>query len=276
MEPSERSEAIAAARAVASSLGLAVDDAVVLRDSNKLTLRLVPSDTLARVAPAVANAAQFEVDISLALAQAGCPVATLDPRVPPRVYARDSFVITLWTYYEPTAGEISPVEYASALARLHAGMRQSDAPAPHFTERVESAGRLVASRERTPELVDADRHLLGGILRDVGYAVAQRGGEQLLHGEPHPGNLLATKNGPMFIDFETCCRGPVEFDVAHAPDQVAVRYPGLDRELLRDCRTLTLAMITTWRWDRDDQLPDGRRLGREWLDQLRVAAARRE
>lgn len=276
MEPSERSEAIAAARAVASSLGLVVDDAVVLRDSNKLTLRLVPSDTLARVAPAVGNGAQFEVDISLGLAQSGCPVAALDPRVPRRVYARDGFVITLWTYYEPTAGEVSPVEYAGALARLHAGMRESDVSAPHFTERVESAGRLVASRERTPELVDADRQLLGDILRDVGYAVAQRGGEQLLHGEPHPGNLLATKNGPMFIDFETCCRGPVEFDVAHAPDQVAVHYPGLDRELLRDCRMLALALVTTWRWDRDDQLPDGPRLGRQWLDQLRVAAARRE
>jgi hypothetical protein len=39
--------------------------------------------------------------------------------------------------------------------------------------------------------------------------------------------------------------------------------------LLRQCRTLVLAMITAWRWDRDDQFPNGRRLAREWLGDLR-------
>jgi hypothetical protein len=34
-------------------------------------------------------------------------------------------------------------------------------------------------------------------------------------------------------------------------------------------------MITTWRWDRDDQFPDGRRLGVEWLGQIRAALDRR-
>jgi hypothetical protein len=32
-----------------------------------------------------------------------------------------------------------------------------------------------------------------------------------------------------------------------------------------------LAMITAWRWDRDDLFPDGRRLGVEWLDRIRAA-----
>ena len=56
--------------------------------------------------------------------------------------------------------------------------------------------------------------------------------EQLLHGEPHPGNLLSTRTGPLFIDFETYCRGPIEFDLAHAPDDVGDHYPGVDRGLL--------------------------------------------
>jgi hypothetical protein len=30
-------------------------------------------------------------------------------------------------------------------------------------------------------------------------------------------------------------------------------------------------MITAWRWDRGDQLPNGRRLGAEWLSQIRAA-----
>ncbi|GAA2815926.1 hypothetical protein GCM10020220_000050 [Nonomuraea rubra] len=86
--------------------------------------------------------------------------------------------------------------------------------------------------------------------------------------------MLTTKNGLLFIDFETCCRGPVEFDLAHAPEEVGEHYPDADQDLLRECRTLMLAMITAWRWDRDDQLPDGRRLGVEWLAQLRAAVDR--
>jgi hypothetical protein len=31
-----------------------------------------------------------------------------------------------------------------------------------------------------------------------------------------------------------------------------------------------LAMITTWRWERDDDLPNGRTLGIEWLAELRA------
>ena len=276
MQASEVSRAVAAAMSTASSLDLTVDDAIVLHDSNKLTLRLLPCDVLARVAPVAHQVAQFEVELAQRLAELGCPVAVLEPRVEPRVYERDGFVVTLWSYYEPvTSGEVSPAEYANALERLHAGMRKVDIPTPHFTDRVDSAQQLVASRDRTPALADADRELLGDTLRRLRRMIGERGGEQLLHGEPHPGNLLATKNGLLFIDLETCCRGPVEFDLAHAPEDVSEHYPGIDQDLLRECRILVLAMITTWRWDRGDQHPNGRQLGTEWLGQIRAALDRK-
>ncbi|MFD3730106.1 phosphotransferase enzyme family protein [Streptomyces sp. NPDC058632] len=276
MQTSEVRRAVAAAMSTASSLDLAVDDAVVLHDSNKLTLRLLPCDVLARVAPVAHQVAQFEVELAQRLAESGCPVAALEPRVEPRVHERDGFVVTLWTYYEPvTPREVSPADYAHALERLHAGMRNLDVPTPQFTDRVEQAQRLVANRDRTPALADADRELLGDTLRGLGRVIGERGrAEQLLHGEPHPGNMLTTKNGLLFIDLETCCRGPVEFDLAHAPEEVGEHYPGVDQDLLRQCRILVLAMITTWRWDRGDQLPDGRRLGTEWLGQIRAALDR--
>jgi aminoglycoside phosphotransferase (APT) family kinase protein len=272
MQASELPRAVAAAMSTAASLGLTVDDAIVLHDSNKLTLRLLPCDVLARVAPAADRMAQFEVDLAQRLAAAGCPVAALDPRVEPRVHEREGFTVTLWTYYGPVAPpEIPPAGYAEALGRLHAGMRRLDVPAPHFTDRVEQAQRLVADHDLTPALADADRELLGGTLRDLRRVVGERGGaEQLLHGEPHPGNLLATQHGPVFIDLETCCRGPVEFDLAHAPEEAGEHYPGVDRELLRQCRILVLAIVTTWRWDRGDQFPHGRRLGTRWLSRLRA------
>ena len=277
MQAADVPRAVAAARASASALGLRVDDAVVLHASNRLAVRLLPCDVLARVAYVAHQAgAEFEVEVARRLAETDSPVAALEPRVEPRIYVRDGFVITLWVYYEPASPQdIAPLEYAQALKRLHAGMRQIDAPAPHFTDRVAEAQRLVGDRAHTPELAEADRELLSNTLRSLRRAIGDRGAaEQLLHGEPHPGNVLRTKNGLLFIDLETCCRGPVEFDIAHVPDDVSEHYPGAAQDLLRACRTLVLAMIVTWRWDRDDQLPNGRRLGAEWLSQMRAALDR--
>lgn len=166
MRASEVPRAMAAAVSVAASLGLAAEDAIVLHDSNRIALRLLPCDVLARVAPEARQVAQFEVELAQRLAGAACPVGALEARVEPRVYGRDGFTVTLWTYYEPAASrEVSPAGYASALERLHAGMRTLDLPAPHFTDRIEEAQQLVADRDRTPALADADRELLGGTLR---------------------------------------------------------------------------------------------------------------
>jgi hypothetical protein len=276
MKSTDASRAVTAALATAAALDLAVDDAIVLHDSNRLTLRLLPCDVLVRVAPVMHHAAQFEIDLAQRLVESDSPVGALEPRVAPRVYERDGFVVTLWTYYEPaTPREISPADYADALERLHAGMRTLDVPAPHFTDRIGEAQQLVASREHTPVLADADRDLLGNTLGSLRRVIGERGGaEQLLHGEPHPGNVLTTKNGLLFIDLETCCRGPVEFDLAHAPEEVSEHYPDVDQVLLRECRILVLAMITAWRWDRDDHLPNGRQLGAEGLSQMRAALDR--
>ncbi|HZU12272.1 MAG TPA: phosphotransferase [Chloroflexota bacterium] len=272
MKASDVPHAVAAGMATGAALNLRVDDAVVLQDSNRLAVRLLPCDVLARVAPAAHRAgAAFEVEVARRLAETDSPVAELEPRAEPRVYMRDGFAVTLWTYYEPVPPrDIASSEYARALEALHAGMRQIDVTAPHFTDRVQEAQWLVDNRDHTPELADADRELLSETLRRLRHTISTRGAdEQLLHGEPHVGNLLRTKKGLLFVDLETCCRGPVEFDIAHAPDGVNVHYPNANQDLLRECRLLMLAMIATWRWDRDDHLPNGRQLGTEWLRQIR-------
>ena len=64
MQASEVPRAVAAAKSTASSLGLTADEAIVLHDSNKLTLRLLPCDVLARVAPVAHQVAQFELKLA--------------------------------------------------------------------------------------------------------------------------------------------------------------------------------------------------------------------
>ena len=273
MEASDVRRAVEAGGTTASALGLQVDDAVVIHNSDRIALRLIPCDVLARVAPSSHQAgAEFEVEVARRLADTGGPVAELEPRAECRVYLQDGFAVSLWTYYEPAGSQIAPAAYAGALMRLHAALRQTDLEAPHFTDRVADAQKEIGDRGRTPTLPGPDRELLSNTLSD---SVSRAGrGEQLLHGEPHPGNLLSTRRGPLFVDLETCCRGPIEFDVAHAPEEVAEHYPGADHDLLHQCRILMWALATTWRWRHDDQLPNGRHWRREGLNQVRAALDR--
>lgn len=262
--------ATAAASSIAEGLGLQVSKAVVIQNSNTLALRLLPCDAFARTALVGQEVAALEVRVAKSLAAVKAPIASLDPRVEPRVYERDGFAVTFWSHYAPATDPGSPGEYADALYRLHAAMRGIEIEAPHFTERIAAAERLLTHPLETPALADNDRHLLLDTLHAAREAIhGHVNADQLLHGEPHPGNLLGTPEGPLFIDFETCCRGPIEFDVAHVPDEVSVHYPGVDQALLQQCRGLVLAMVATWRWDVRDEFPNGRRHADQILGLLR-------
>jgi Ser/Thr protein kinase RdoA (MazF antagonist) len=144
-------------------------------------------------------------------------------------------------------------------------------PGPRFTDRLTEAEEIAASPKLSPKLADADRAFLSSRLGDLRRAIEGRDAvEQLLHGEPHPANVLSTKNGPLFIDLETCCRGPVEFDLAHVPRAVCEHYPSVDQGLLDDCRQLVLAMVAAWRWGIGDEFPNSRRFADEFLRLLRA------
>ncbi|WP_405895950.1 aminoglycoside phosphotransferase family protein [Streptomyces sp. NBC_00104] len=276
MEPVALRRAVEAGRTIASELGLQVDDAIVIHDSDRVALRLVPCDVLARVAPSGHLADfEFEVEVARRLADVDAPVAELEPRVAPRVHVRDAFAVSLWTYYEPVGPEITPVDYADVFLRHHAALRQIDLDAPHFTDRVAVALREVSDRERSPELLDSDRELLSDTLSGLSAAIStDKAGDQLLHGEPHPGNLLNTRRGPLFVDLATCCRGPIEFDLAHAHEEVGQHYAGADHGLIHRCRALNWAMFSAWRWRRDDQMPDRGHWRVEGLNRVRAALDR--
>jgi Phosphotransferase enzyme family len=272
MQATELSRAVAAATSTVSALDLRVDGAIVLRDANRLVLRLMPCDVVVRVAPLAFRAgAQLEVELAQRLTETASPVVGLDPRFEPRVHLRDGFVMNMWTYHEPVSPrQILPADYAHALERLHAGMRQIGLATPHFTDRVAEAQLVVDSPEESPGMADADRELLSNMLRRLKQAIGDRGAaEQLLHGEPHPGNVLETAKELLFLDLETCCRGPVEFDIAHVPEEVSRHYACADHEVVGECRGLILAMVAAWRWQRGDHDPGGLQAGLEVLRALR-------
>jgi hypothetical protein len=271
METSEVTRAISAAVTIAASLGLLADNGVVLHNSNKLALLLTPCDVLARVSHVGQEGAQLEVERARRLAEAGCPVGVVEPSVDPLVYTRDDFAVTFWTYYPSTSSQVSPVNYAQALKRLHGGMRTVEIASRRYTDRITDAEQVADDPNLSPELNTADRELLGTTLRNLRLTIGAHGAdEQLLHGEPHPGNVLSTTTGPLFIDFETMCNGPIEFDLAYAPETVCEHYPRVNQQLLDDCRQLLLAMVAAWRWRLGDEFPERRRWGHQFLDALRA------
>ncbi len=287
------SRALAAATATASAFGFDARNAAVLSNSNRIVARLLPCDTLVRVAPGPDDeSAALELEIARRLASVDGPIAGPDPRVPPHVFERDGFTLTFWTYFEPLAGtRFEPSEYAAALRRLHEAMTGIDMPTPHFTDRVMEAQRIVEDPANSPALSADYRDLLSNTLRTATDSIIRGGqGEQVLHGEPHAGNLLRTRRGLLFIDLQTCCRGPVEFDIAHCsqpadagatwhfdahtPAEIAPRYAGADPELVRECCRLMLAMVAAWRADRRDQFPDGASMLDRFLREIREFSGR--
>jgi hypothetical protein len=182
--------------------------------------------------------------------------------------------LSLWTYYA-LVGAVAPSNFGAAIIGIHGGLRQIDLAAPHITERVATWTAELNDPEQNPELPDSDRDLLRNTLNRVRNAMNQwNTGDQLLHGEPHPGNLLSTSRGPLFIDLHTCQRGPVEYDIAYVPEEVAAHYPAANQHLVHEFRSLMWAGITTMRWRQWDQLPNRDYWRVEGLNRLRAALSR--
>ena len=99
MHATDVERAITAATALSSELGLVVDEARIVGNSNQLGVRLLPCDVFSRVAFSGQEAFQFEIEIARELTEIGSPVASLDTRVEPRVFERDGFAFTLWQHY---------------------------------------------------------------------------------------------------------------------------------------------------------------------------------
>ena len=76
----------------------------------------------------------------------------------------------------------------------------------------------------------------------------------------------------MWIDFENCCLGPVEWDLAFMPASAVDCYPtAVDRELLAVLRQLNSARTATWCCGQS-RFPEMRRHGDHHLWMLHQVA----
>jgi hypothetical protein len=76
----------------------------------------------------------------------------------------------------------------------------------------------------------------------------------VLHGGPHSYNVLATPAGLRWIDFETCCRGPLEADLAYL-GEAGTRRAGVDPELLALAGLMLRISVAAICWCDPDRHP---------------------
>lgn len=230
--------AVKAATDAGRDLGLNVGDPVVLHDVFSVVVHLAPVPVVARVpmvlppdlrGARLAARQQRELDVVAWLAGRGTPVVAPSPLVPLAPVERDGFSMTFWEMADVADGHVPYGSVDSALVvDLHKALRDYAAAneLPFLAPVNHTVPALLDSLATTPELIEAadlDRarrewEILGPVLgsrtafkeRFPGVPI------QAVHGDAPSYNVILTRSGPRFADFEDVNLAPIEWDLAAA------------------------------------------------------------
>jgi hypothetical protein len=249
----ERSRrALAAAVDVAQDHGITVEKPTVLADLLSLMVHLKPAPVVARVATCmrklrspIEDYLRTELDVTSYLAAKGAPVVTPSGELPAGPHTRDGFAITFWTYLEPDPDRTPTTQDCLAmLLDLHPLLRDYPNPVPAMGLRDIAAG-LKALDQTHGVVTQEEAERLHTVAERLGPFIADPGGDiQVLHGDAHRGNVVATRKGLVWIDFEDVCRGPVEWDLATTMDTSSMtERHRADPEILAQCKKLRTLQI---------------------------------
>jgi Ser/Thr protein kinase RdoA (MazF antagonist) len=142
----------------------------------------------------------------------------------------------------------------AALARISPGLR---ATLPSYLRELHAARTLLGDSASLPALPEDDRRLLVTTFDRLKLeldVLAPPDSYVVLHGSPHTYNVLLVCGEPRFIDFETACIGPVEWDLAHLePNVVPFHDKSRSGRLLWVCRSMASVKTAAWCWQDVDR-----------------------
>ncbi|RVX47769.1 phosphotransferase family enzyme [Nonomuraea polychroma] len=233
------SSAVAAAVAVAAEHGVRAREPVVLNDSFNLRIHLRPAPIVARVPtvtalgrPRPADVLRRELEVVSYLCGLGAPVVPPSDLLPAGPHLRDGVVVSFWTHVEHDPDyAVTPEQAGRALAGLHQALHGFPGRLPYLWPVLEEPLRLLDLLDGQVEADVLER------LREAHAGLAERvegGAVQAVHGDAHPGNLLATSSGLLWNDFEETMAAPAGWDLAcllrttRLDGQAAVRAYGAD------------------------------------------------
>lgn len=267
---------VAAAVAVAERHGIRVEEPAVLADLFSLRVHLRPAPIVARVPtwltrlrPGVEEYLRRELDVTAFLATRDIPVVAPSAELPTGPHTYDGFAISYWTFHEPDPDHTVTADECAAMALdLHAALADYPGEVPDLVPAVVNPAAWLPLLDRAgAALTAADVELLHAAAERIVPYLCGLGAVRPLHGDLHPGNLLPTSAGTLWIDFEDVCRGPIEWDLAAIVDTTAVSaHHRPDPDVLAGChdaRMLQVALCLGGLYDVFGDTSDG------WADGLR-------
>jgi hypothetical protein len=225
--------ALRAACEVAREHGLRVDEPRLLPGRSNLLVRLWPTPVVARVATGTAKVrrgdAWFAREVALAshLARAGAPVVPPSDEIPPGPHVRDGWILSFWRFVDELPTPVDPVAAGRALRECHERALDFPGRLPERAPLVEGdaiLARAIERRAATP----AQLGVLERARERIAESFALGLPTQPLHGDAAYANAIATREGPLWNDWEDCFRGPLAWDLASLVSRA--RALGDDRE----------------------------------------------
>jgi hypothetical protein len=216
--------ALAAAQAIAREHGVACDEAVRIAAGSNVVVHLKPAPVVARVMTATAvlhdDVEQWlarEVAVGAFAAERSDLVVAPSDILPPGPHEQDGLWMTLWKFvpHDAHAPPPEPRQLGRSLRRLHTVLAGFPGDLPPLSETRDWLNRLLAELRPSPLLTRQDIHRLHSELDALTPAVFSSSlPPQALHGDASMSNLLRTESGPVWIDLEDVCAGPVAWDIS--------------------------------------------------------------
>jgi Ser/Thr protein kinase RdoA (MazF antagonist) len=238
--------------AIAAEHGIRATTPVVLRDTNNVVVWLRPHPVVAKVGT---NKRRLENELRIAehLVAMGAPVVGPTDLLPRAVLIDEGHDATFWVFHPQQPGtEPGAEDVANALRSLHLALARLPEPVaaglPPFEAALDSLPVLLNDAAALNVLSAEDRALLARAHDMLRSELEQRSlTRERIHGSPHRLNVLVVDRRTRFIDFETTCLGPIEWDLAHLEPAVAAAHrEPFDPETLRICRRLASVATATW------------------------------
>jgi Phosphotransferase enzyme family len=247
---------------VAARLGVVVDQPEILADSNNTIVLLSPSPIVAKAGTSHFREAELEsltkeLAVAAHLTDLGAPVVAPAHAVDPGPHPWRDLTLTLWQYAPSTeAATLEPDAVAVVLTAVHEALASYPGELPRYDIELADARRLL-QMESSPTLPASDRSFLLGVVDELQETLPLRVGESRpLHGSPHAGNWIDTAEGPLLLDFETACLGPLEWDLAALDDTALALFDKIDLELVAQLRRMRSVCVAAKCWIDPTRAPE--------------------
>jgi hypothetical protein len=272
-----------AALHVARQFDIDCIDPIILHHSQHVSIRLFPSNIVARVLPAeqpqVDKQLRRELAIARHLVHKGAPVVGPTTDLPAGPYFHDGLGLTLWQFVEHVAADFDNREHvecaAMALHCVHDGLADFPDELPSFRTVIDECRTLLEDASTLPALSTADRAFLR-IVYDDSIARLDALPFKLvpIHGDAGAYNVFITSDGARYGDFERVSLGPREWDIGFLPPDIDLAaFEPVSGDLLSILAVLRSLCVSVWCWAKYD-MPEKREAAEYHLGYLRKRFAR--